>query len=400
MVVDMFLIVNCFIFYYIYFCDLIMSSSEQQETKKRSAPFDAAAVERKKLAGAYAKRKYKAKKQGIEFNEPHPFESKKKEILGLAYVGPIQTHPVYGEFASGIRLKLLEDGEPLLVHSDGLIMNGYTAAKYEIEKHKRQIHVGKKHISAHRIILETFFPQEQYAPKVAGSSRSESITVDHIDENAPQNHAVINLQWLEHSKNIKKARENQSRECTRKDDGKAKSRSVDCYDSTLGDGANPTQYASVNEAARQLGLNPGSVHASISRGVKCSGKYTFRYSLDSNKDLDGEIWKRTEVADSFSDSYLQVSNKGRILTKKGVKTVGSIHNSSKKQRMVGVTFCGVSKIYSVHQVVWSVWNNKPLLLAGNKERANGTDAKIVHRKDCPLDSDGCFLNFPEYLIKE
>jgi hypothetical protein len=81
-------------------------------------------------------------------------------------------------------------------------------------------------------------------------------------------------------------------------------------------------YPSINEASRVLGLHHGSI-SKVCRGRnKRVGNYTFRFVEDP--DLDGEIWKPIPQA-LFSKQVkgMMASNKGRILTTKGVKTYGS-----------------------------------------------------------------------------
>jgi len=82
------------------------------------------------------------------------------------------------------------------------------------------------------------------------------------------------------------------------------------------------RYSSANEAARVLGLNPGNISHVCLGKRKRHGNYTFRFVED--EDLQGEIWKPIPQA-LFRKKVkgMMASNKGRILTRKGVKTYGT-----------------------------------------------------------------------------
>lgn len=103
-------------------------------------------------------------------------------------------------------------------------------------------------------------------------------------------------------------------------------------------------YQSAREAARVLGLYPGSI-SKVCRGKqKRHGNYTFRFVEDP--DLDGEVWKPIPEA-LFKQKKVKgmmASNKGRILTTKGVKTYGS--PSAKYLSCAGLL---------VHRLVAAAW---------------------------------------------
>ena len=83
------------------------------------------------------------------------------------------------------------------------------------------------------------------------------------------------------------------------------------------------EYPSANAAVRVLGLGSSSI-SNVCRGkCKRAGDYTFRFVEDV--DLEGEIWKPIPEAlfPGKNVEGMMASNKGRILTKKGVKTYGS-----------------------------------------------------------------------------
>jgi hypothetical protein len=85
-------------------------------------------------------------------------------------------------------------------------------------------------------------------------------------------------------------------------------------------------YPSANEAARVLGLRSGNISAVCRGKRKQTGNYTFWFVEDP--DLEGEIWKPIPEAlfPGKKVKGMMASNKGRILTKCGVKTYGSPFN--------------------------------------------------------------------------
>ena len=107
---------------------------------------------------------------------------------------------------------------------------------------------------------------------------------------------------------------------TRKSDAAARSKCIECR--KLGE-LNWVPYPSVNEAARVLGLNHGNISAVCRGKRKRHGNYTFRFVEDP--DLDGEIWKPipAQLFPGKKVKGIMASNKGRILTTKGVKTYGT-----------------------------------------------------------------------------
>jgi len=91
----------------------------------------------------------------------------------------------------------------------------------------------------------------------------------------------------------------------------------------LGANSEWVEYPSANAAARTLGLKPGNI-SKVCRGkCKRTGDYTFRFVEDV--DLEGEIWKPIPktLFPGKNVEGMKASNKGRILTKKGIKTYGT-----------------------------------------------------------------------------
>ncbi len=127
---------------------------------------------------------------------------------------------------------------------------------------------------------------------------------------------------------------------TRKSDAAARSKCIECR--KLGE-LKWVRYPSAREAARVLGLQHGNISAVCRGKANRTGNYTFRFVEDP--DLDGEIWKPIPQA-LFRKKVdgMMASNKGRILTKCGVKTYGS---SSKKYLKCCDLF--------VHRLVAAAW---------------------------------------------
>jgi len=237
---------------------------------------------------------------------------------------------------------------------------------------------------AHRLTLEVFFPQQIFADEGQDC-------VDHIDEGSPNNHNVMNLQWMSRAQNSTKGRLNTA--STRKDDAAAKSHPIICHNIETGE---ESKFASMAECERSTGINRGTINYSIKKQSITKGKYRFtrdNVNNDKYQDLPGEEWIRTEIADTFSDAYLMVSNKGRVLTKKGVKTFGT---ACPRCRLVNVTHNGSGRQIQVHQLVWAMFNNQPWPTR-DEPWVDGHHHRIIHTNVCPVDEDGLKLNCPEYL---
>ena len=108
-------------------------------------------------------------------------------------------------------------------------------------------------------------------------------TVDHIDNN-PSNNRLENLRWASKSEQIKHSyATNKNRASS------APKRSKPVEGRKLG-AEEWVPYASVNEAARVLGLNQGHISKSCRKGGQTGG-YEFRYG-EANEVavLEGEVW--------------------------------------------------------------------------------------------------------------
>ena len=152
---------------------------------------------------------------------------------------------------------------------------------------------GKKH-QLHRLIAIAFD-----LPK-----RDDQDTVDHID-NDPSNNRSENLEWANRSEQVERSY------ATNEERGSsAPKRSKPVEGRELGTEA-WVPYASITEAARKLGLNPGQISACCIGKQKKTGNYEFRYG-EANEVavLGGEEWKPYESA--------WVSSLGRFKSSYGV----------------------------------------------------------------------------------
>jgi plasmid maintenance system antidote protein VapI len=132
--------------------------------------------------------------------------------------------------------------------------------------------------------------------------RDDQDTVDHID-NDPSNNRLDNLRWASRSEQV---RHSYATNETRASNAPKQSKPV--LGRALGT-EEWTQYPSVKEAARALGLNPGNVSNCCGGKYKQTGDYEFKWA-EANEVLPGEVFKPYETA--------WVSNFGRYRNCHGV----------------------------------------------------------------------------------
>ena len=115
--------------------------------------------------------------------------------------------------------------------------------------------------------------------------RDDQDTVDHIDGN-PSNNRLDNLEWANMSEQIKHSY------ATNKNRGSsAPKRSKPVEGREVGAEA-WVPYASSHEAARSLGLDPGSISACCRGKQKKRGGYEFRFGEPLELAvLEGEVWR-------------------------------------------------------------------------------------------------------------
>ena len=86
------------------------------------------------------------------------------------------------------------------------------------------------------------------------------------------------------------------------------------------------EYESIMAAVRALGLRPGCVSACCRGKQKRTGEYEFKWAplAEDQQDRPGEEWRKVQLECGASR---MVSNLGRVLTARGIKTEGSEHPS-------------------------------------------------------------------------
>ena len=215
----------------------------------------------------------------------------------------------------------------------GIKTFGSTSGKY------MRVEIRGKWYLVHRVVSQTFHwdvvKKLYHASDCTGDIMAfwNTLHVDHFNFIKDDNRACNLLPSLA-SVNIAR------QPSTRKSNAAARSKRIEGR--KLGE-LNWVIYPSTAEAARVLGLDSGHISAVCRGKQKRTGNYTFRFV--ENPDLQGEIWKPIPQA-LFRKQVkgMMASNKGRILTRYGVKTYGS---PSKKY----LACCGLY----VHRLVAAAW---------------------------------------------
>ena len=115
--------------------------------------------------------------------------------------------------------------------------------------------------------------------------RDDQDTVDHIDNNPPNNR-LENLRWANRSEQI------QHSYATNKNRASNAPKRSKPVEARVRLGAEEwVPYASSNEAARSLGLDPGNVSACCRGRIKQTCGYEFRWGVPNEAAvLEGEVW--------------------------------------------------------------------------------------------------------------
>eukprot|EP00943_MAST-04B_sp_MAST-4B-sp1_P003731 g3731.t1 len=199
-----------------------------------------------------------------------------------------------------------------------------TKNKGSLDQYYYCIRLKKTKYQVHRLVCQAF-KWEEVQRKFAQQTKYTDIysfwnklQVDHIDGNKTNNH-IDNLQPLTSEEHCKKTDHNQ------KKISKTQSKPI------LGkkDDGDWVPYSGVNQAARELkDISIKSIQNCYDTGKTIKG-YQFKYAPDP--DLPGEIWK--DVPQEFfkhSVKGWRVSNKGRVHSKKGLKSYGNKHAEYKR----------------------------------------------------------------------
>ena len=139
-----------------------------------------------------------------------------------------------------------------------------------------EVKINKKTLKMHRLVCEAF-----HGP----SPSKEEIFVDHIDGN-PSNNKASNLRWVSAARNIQLSYENNKDRKSNafKTSKPVKGRKVGTLEWT--------SYASANDAAARLSLNPGGVSQVALGRCKQSGGFEFIFDTPNEVAvLEGEVWK-------------------------------------------------------------------------------------------------------------
>jgi len=232
---------------------------------------------------------------------------------------------------------------------------------------------GKRHMKKiYHLSLTAFFPH--ITPMKTG---------DHIDENHT-NHYIGNLQWMTLEDNSFKSNQLKPR-------NSAPAQSKPILQWTL-DGKLVCEFKSSREASRQTKISQRHISECACNKCPTAGGFKWTWKpLPSQEDLLGEQWGTSDqLKKIFKEKNLsekninkiRISNLGRVLTTKGIKTKGKT---------------GRLKVYrsfhdiKIHILVWAVWGNRvPGMI-------NGKPEFILHDDKIPPDEDGCCSNAIQHL---
>ena len=223
----------------------------------------------------------------------------------------------------------------------------------------------------YKLALITFFPHIKPLE-----------TVDHIDENH-SNNEITNLQWLNNGDNTRKSIKINPRK-----NGLKRSKPIQQW--SIDENHFIADYPSIVEASKHLGFSRGNIISCLHGKLKTSYGCVWKFK-NTDSDLPNEIWstseKLIEILKKYrnnrplSDNALQkirVSNMGRILTSRGIKTKGVKRERSEYRRFSGV---------AIHLLVWAVFGH----------RSQNVGEYILHDDTQPLDEEGCVSNAIQHL---
>jgi len=219
----------------------------------------------------------------------------------------------------------------------------------------------------YHLTLQAFFPH------ILQNERD----VDHIDEDHSNNH-INNLQWIRPGLNSRKSLKLRPR-----NHGPKQSRPIEQWskDKSL----LIQEFTSVSEAKRHTHIDQRNISSCAHGKQSSAGGYFWKFrELESQNNLPGEEWSTNDcLRELLPNPKIRVSNMGRILTAKGIKTKGT--------KIPGT--CGHRKFrgYKVHQLVWAVWGD------GRPVPKKGDDLMICHNDSVPRDEDGCASNAIQHL---
>ena len=190
---------------------------------------------------------------------------------------------------------------------------------------------GKKHL-VHRLVAQAgFIPPPQ----------SEAHTEVNHKDGDPANNRADNLEWATHSENI---RHSYDTNADRKSSAPKKSKPV--LGRRHGSEEEWVEYDSGNAAARELGVDSGSISNCCLGKAKRAGEYEFKLAplAEDQHDRPGEEWREVQLECGASR---RVSNLGRVRSANGIITEGYEASSGRGYLRAKIN----GKKHSVHRLV-------------------------------------------------
>ncbi|CAK0865450.1 unnamed protein product [Prorocentrum cordatum] len=226
-----------------------------------------------------------------------------------------------------------------------------TAAGY------RTTSIGGRCVGVHRLVARAFL----------GPPPFQGALVNHVDSDRSNNH-VNNLEYVTISENNQ-----HSWNCNAHRSRENISLSKAVRGRKLGS-AEWAMFPSLNEAARALGINTGSIPKCCSGAASRAGQYEFEYMFDARADSrPNEVWSLALHPDSGAQlAPLQVSTHGRVQSRFGIVSHGCLTAYGYRSVSVRSDACGDRrKSFYVHRIVARTFHG-PCMLPGKWQ---------VHHKD-------------------
>lgn len=228
------------------------------------------------------------------------------------YIHPV--HKDYGAFDNGDVVNILS-GTTLRPNCD----IGYY-----------RVSIQGKRVLCHRFLYEAY--HQKVMPR--------HVHVDHVDGNRLNNH-INNLQALsvqEHIAKTKKTNPLMARKANLKHSKEVIAQNISTGETRV--------FTSTHAAAKALGILRCHISMCLNGRVKTGKGYRFYFSGVHDQDLPGEEWRELSgVVPDRNMGSTKVSNFGRVLTTKGMKTYGQERPDSYMK--VGIK----GKMYQVHVLV-------------------------------------------------
>ena len=196
---------------------------------------------------------------------------------------------------------------------------------------------GKKH-RVHRLVAQAFLPPPP----------SETHTQAKHKDGDPANNRADNLEWVSPSENVRHSFDTNAE---RKSHASKQSKPV--LGRRHGSEEEWVEYDSGNAAARELGVDSGSISNCCLGKAKRAGDYEFKLAplAEDQHDGPGEEWREVQLECGASR---RVSNLGRVRSAHGIITEGSEHASGYLNAKIS------GKSHRVHRLVAQAFLPPPL----------------------------------------